>query len=251
MYYEDSLDGEAPLGAPAPTLTKPAQRPANVPEKFWDAAAGQIRVDALLRSYLDLERHQSGMIKPPGANAPDAERAAFHRALGVPDSPDGYDIATQHDLLCSCPEVNARLHAEGFTPAQAQLVYDLAHERVLPLLEASVGDAERQRAIDQLTEHFGGEARWTETAHQLSAWGKANLPPEVYQALSASPQGVKAMQRLMASGEPALGRAGAAGDEPASEEDLKKMMQDPRYWKTRDPKFIDKVSAGFRRLYGE
>jgi len=28
-------------------------------------------------------------------------------------------------------------------------------------------------------------------------------------------------------------------------------MQDPRYWKQRDPAFIDKVSSGFRRLYGE
>jgi hypothetical protein len=29
------------------------------------------------------------------------------------------------------------------------------------------------------------------------------------------------------------------------------MMQDPRYWKKHDPAFIELVSAGLRRLYGE
>ena len=38
---------------PAETLTA---RPAGVPEKFWDREAGAIRTDALLKSYVELER---------------------------------------------------------------------------------------------------------------------------------------------------------------------------------------------------
>ena len=35
-------------GEPAPTAPPPpAERPADVPEKFWDAAAGALRTDAL------------------------------------------------------------------------------------------------------------------------------------------------------------------------------------------------------------
>jgi hypothetical protein len=36
-----------------------------------------------------------------------------------------------------------------------------------------------------------------------------------------------------------------------TEAELKQMMQDPRYWKKHDPAFIELVSAGLRRLYGE
>ncbi|WP_420549042.1 hypothetical protein [Curvivirga sp.] len=34
-----------------------------------------------------------------------------------------------------------------------------------------------------------------------------------------------------------------------SEEALRKMMRDPRYWRERDPEMIEKVTKGFGRLY--
>ena len=37
----------------------------------------------------------------------------------------------------------------------------------------------------------------------------------------------------------------------ASEESLRKMMRDPRYWRERDPEIIQKVTKGFSRLYPE
>ena len=41
-----------------------AERPAEVPEKFWDAAKGAVRVDALLKSYRELERRLSQRAGP-------------------------------------------------------------------------------------------------------------------------------------------------------------------------------------------
>jgi hypothetical protein len=29
------------------------------------------------------------------------------------------------------------------------------------------------------------------------------------------------------------------------------MMRDPRYWRTREPDFVKRVTEGFRRLVGE
>lgn len=241
MHYEDSLEPHpADMG-----------RPDHVPEKFWDPQAGSVRTEALLRAYADLERRMHSMVKVPGDGCSDEELCAFRRALGIPDSPDGYQIQVRHELLTSDGEVNRRLHDAGFTPTQAQLVYDLAHDRVLPMLQHIGEEYEQRRHLDRLKDHFGGDARWSETARQVSAWGQANLPDEVYAALARSPEGVIAMERMMASGEPAMGRAPAPKDEAPSEAELKRMMQDPRYWKKRDPGFIDKVSAGFRRLYGE
>lgn len=241
MHYEDSLEPDtADLG-----------RPGHVPEKFWDPRSGAIRTESLLRAYQDLERRMHSMVRVPGGDCSDEEVGAFRRAMGIPDSPDGYAIECRHEMLSSDPEINARLHEAGFTPAQAQLVYDLAHDRVLPAVQRLGEEYETRRHLDRLKDHFGGDARWGETARQVSAWGKANLPQEVYAALSGSPEGVIAMERMMASGEPAMGRVPSVKDEAPDETELKRMMQDPRYWKSRDPAFIDKVSSGFRRLYGE
>ncbi|OAN54242.1 capsid assembly protein [Magnetospirillum moscoviense] len=242
MYYEDSLEpgpGEATV------------RPQSVPDKFRDPETGAVRVEALLKAYQELERRLGGTVRVPGEQAGEEEIRAFHRAAGVPDKPEDYCIECRHPMLESDPEVNRRLHQAGFTPAQAQLVYDLAHERVIPTFEHMAGEHQASSHLSRLREHFGGDAKWTETARQLAAWGQANLPPEVYQTLSCSADGIIAMRHMMASGEPGLGALPAGRDDQPDEDELKRMLQDPRYWKKKDPAFIEKVSAGFRRLYGE
>ena len=248
MHYEDSLDPgpEAELDT-----ARKGDRAPQIPEKFRDPATGELRTEALLKAYRDLEKRMSGMVKLPCDECTAEELAAFRRGIGVPDAPEGYQVTTSHPMLGSDKTVNQRLHEAGFTLSQAQLVYDLAHEMVPNLMSHAVAETQHRHSLDRLKEHFGGETRWNETARQLSAWGKANLPPEMYRVLSASPEGVKALQRLMAAGEPALGRTPASTEDSLGEEQLKKMMQDPRYWKTRDPAYIEKVSAGFRKLYGE
>ena len=54
---------------------------------------------------------------------------------------------------------------------------------------------------------------------------------------------------MMRASEPEL-LAGNA--DPAAELDeaqLTEMVRDPRYWRQRDPEFIARVTAGFKRLY--
>lgn len=237
MFYEDSQP--------------PADTAETIPAKFRDPASGALRADALLRAYLDLERRMHRMVEIPAEDCSDEQRCAFHRALGVPATPDEYVIEQRHPMLSSDPDVNRMLHQAGFTPRQAQLVYDLAHQRVIPTIERMSEDYESRQSLDRLRDHFGGDAKWSETARQVSAWGQANLSPDVYRTLAASADGIIAMRAMMANGEPAVGRQPAARVDEPSEDDLKKMLQDPRYWKRRDPAFIAKVSAGFRRLYGE
>lgn len=35
------------------------------------------------------------------------------------------------------------------------------------------------------------------------------------------------------------------------EQELRNLMQDPRYWKLQDPEMVKRVEDGFKRLYGE
>ena len=36
----------------------------------------------------------------------------------------------------------------------------------------------------------------------------------------------------------------------AVERDLRRTMQDPKYWKHQDPEIVKRVEEGFKRLYG-
>jgi hypothetical protein len=234
---------------PAEDAAPPA-RPADVPEKFWDAETGTLRVEALLKSYRELERRLSQRAAPPGPDAAPEDVLRFRQAMGIPDSPDGYEITPPHDLCCADAEVNGRLHAAHFTPAQAQLVYDLAAERLLPLIAEAAAEFEANRQREKLAAHFGGEERFKAMAAQLSAWGRAKLPAPVYAALSSTAEGVLALERMMQGGEPGLSREGVTPP-GESEAELRAMMRDPRYWRTREPAFVTRVTEGFRRLVGQ
>lgn len=235
--------------APGPAADpKPGARPPEVPEKFWDPVRREIRVEALLKSYLALERRLSQRAGPPGEDADEEERARFRTAMGIPEAPDRYEIAAPHDLCCADPEVNARLHAAQFSNAQAQLVYDLAAERLLPLIAEAAAEFEADRQRARLVEHFGGEERYRKVAAQLSAWGLANLPAPVMEALSTTAEGVIALEQMMRKGEPPLPRESAPPAPTESEAELRGMMRDPRYWRSREPEFIRRVTEGFQRL---
>lgn len=225
-------------------------RPPYIPEKFWDAETGTVRLEHLARSYRELEKRLHGSVTVPGPDAGEEERRAFHRACGVPEGPDGYEIAAPHPLLEADPEVNARLHGAGFTPEQAQVVYDLAAERVLPVIETLAAEFEADRQLVRLIDHFGGEERWEEVSRQILAWGRSNLPKDVLDAMSTTTEGVLALHRMMASGEPGLRGGSGGGDGPMSEDEVKRLMRDPKYWRDRDPAVVRRVSDGFKRLYG-
>lgn len=227
----------------ATTTTPPAPPP--VPEPFLDPATGSIRVDALLAAYRELEGRLARMSAGPAAGL---DRPALLQALGVPAAPDGYAIACDHGLFQPDPEINGRLHAAGFAPDQAQLLYDLAAERLVPMIRELAADLQAEREIERLVSHFGGEDRWRDVSRQLLAWAGRNLPPAAVEGLSTTYEGVMALHRMMTGAEPsalrgaATASAGAAGDVHA-------LMRDPRYWRDRDPAVVARVTEAFQRLY--
>lgn len=203
-------------------------RPPYLQDKFWDDETGEARVESLAKSYNALERRF-------GAGA-------------CPDCAEGYNIVIRSDDMDLDPEVNERLFKAGFTHEQAQLVYDLANERLRRIVEYARGETARQGDIERLKHHFGADG-WEQRARQIETWGQANLPREAYQALCCSYDGVMALDRMMGEPiEPGLGRSVPARAE-LTEEQLVEMMDDPRYWRDHDKDWIEKVQSGFKRLY--
>lgn len=253
---EQVIDPEQSQAAPvardsesAETPAAEAARPAGVPAKFWDGEAGSVRTDALLKSYLELERKLGSMVALPTDDGDSDAHNRLRRALGVPETADGYQISSPNELLDPNPEINAKLHAGGFTPEQAQLVYDLAADHLLPLLDDVLDEFGTARDAERLTHRFGGAAAWRTLASQIKTWGQANLSDEVFDTLSASYDGVLAMHQMMQAPEPAVLRDGDGPDADLDNAALGQMMRDPRYWRDRDPDVIAKVTEGFRRLY--
>lgn len=225
------------------------KRPADVPDKFWDASTGAVRTEALLKSYLQLEKKLGAMMSIPTENDPDS-RQRLQRALGRPDSPDDYQVEAPHELIKPDPTINAKLHEAGLTSEQAQLVYNLAAEHVLPVIEKVTVEADQTRELSQLSAHFGGEQNWQALAPQIKTWAQANLSADVYETLGSSCDGVIAMHQMMQAKEPSLISEAAVPTPDVNQDQLTQMMRDPRYWRDRDPAFVGRVTEGYKRLFG-
>lgn len=213
-------------------------KPDGLPDKFWDAEKGEVRADALLKSYLELEKKMS------------ASSASLLMA-NVPNSPDEYEIAVKDNLFEPDVDMHARLHSKGFTSEQVQEVYDLAVEKMVPMILDVAAEFQADREIERLKDHFGGDDQWNEMSRQMLSYGQRNFSPEVLKGVSSSYEGVMALYQMMQSDEPqTLGARGQSVSSNASK-DLQSMMSDPKYWRDKDPAFIAKVTEGFKNMYAE
>lgn len=207
--------------------------PEGVPAKFWDEEKQEIRVQSLLKSYLELEQLHSRKKSP------------------MPKSSEEYTIKIEHDFLEVDPQINELLYQAGFTNDQAQLVYDLAVERLLPVAQAVYEQMEDVMVEERLSAHFGGKEKWEEIRSQLSMWAKRHLPENALQALSGSHEGILLIHRMMSDeSEKTLLREGRK-EEGLNEKELHQLIRDPRYWRDGDTEIINRVRKGFQRLYPE
>ena len=168
----------------------------------------------------------------------------------IPDNPDGYAVSVDEELGGVDAALNERLHKAGFNNAQAQLVYDLAGE-IIPSMVEQVQQA-GQRASDRaaLVAEFGGAQAWKSLAPKIEKWGRENLPDAAFDAMCQTASGVKALHRLMTAGKEAgLGRSDTSEPAAGMRSDIQRKMNDPRYWRDRDPVIVAEVQAAFSRLH--
>ncbi|MBD5398888.1 hypothetical protein HDR60_05305 [bacterium] len=222
-----------------------ANKPSNVPEKFWNSETGSLRDEELLKSYLELEKKFSSCSKKKGD-----DKNILELALETEGPASDYNIVLHHKLLDIDENLNKRLKNAGFTNAQAQLVYDLGAEIVMPLIENIVEQFRAYRELEKLEKYFGGEERFDEISRQILMWAEKNVPEEIYESLNSSYYGVIALYNMMTSNnEPSMVNMNGEGESVLSEKKLRSMMSDPRYWRDGDKDFIKKVDEGFKNLY--
>ena len=111
----------------------------------------------------------SGMVKVPGKDASDDERAAFLKALGVPESPDAYEVALPEDLPDELQPNEAgqerltafvsTMHEAGATPAQVQAAVSTYFTMIQEDLAAQQAEDKRytEESEAQLRKEWTGE----------------------------------------------------------------------------------------------
>ena len=204
-----------------------------VPEKF-KKENGKINETSLLKSYLELEKKLS---------RPDE--------IKRPEKPEDYQIQIHSNLMKNDPDINQRLFDLGLTNEQAQGIYDLAAEKVVPVIESLSETFKMEKDLSELSQAFGGEEQFNTVARQISVWGEKNLSPQIFNALSTSKDGILSMYQMMKNAQETsvLPRQNNTAV-PETEASLKRLMQDPKYWKQQDPELLKRVEEGFKRLYG-
>lgn len=201
----------------------------DIPAKFKDPKTGAVRMDMMMKSYKELEQKVS---KTPSA----------------PKSASDYKVDCSHGLFDIDGEMNERLHEKGFSNDQVQFVYDLAAEKMIPMVMEMAGDFQADREVEKLIEHFGGVDKWKEVSRQLLAYGQKSLPADVLDSLSSSYEGVLALYNMMQGKEPTM-MMDTENVSTSEMNDITSMMRDPKYWRDKDPSFVAKVTEGFQKLY--
>ena len=220
-------------------------------------------VKALVHAQRMLGKIPDGYVRLPGPDEGQEQQAAFHAALGRPDTPDGYafphidlpeGFEPQEAMLAGFRSTAFEL---GLTPEQVTGLY----QWFLPLvLDTQHGlEAETRRHRDRELESLRSIHRG-QTPHMLDSALRAAEAiggEELLCALDATRAGdhaavISAFARIaplvLESG---MRSSDQGWGEELSREKLREMMQDPRYHDPlkRDTNYVNKVRKGFETLY--
>lgn len=215
----------------------------NIPEKFLNKD-GTLNTDSLMKSYSELEKKIGTMISVPNDESDTGAREKFNAAIGVPSSADEYP---KNDLF-NDENVRSKFHEIGLTAKQVEQLYKVAEEFLSPVLSEIFQSDFETKAYSELKNFFGGEEKMRDALKEINSFGSTFLPADAFAALSASPQGIQSVYKMMQSMEPSV-KTEKSSNEKLSDNDLRNMMQDPKYWRDKNPEYIRTIENGFKKLY--
>ena len=214
-----------------------------VPEKFLNQD-GTLNTEALLKSYGELEKKIGTMITVPTPESDETIRNKFNRAIGVPESFNEYPINEMFDD----ENLRKKFHEIGLTTTQVEKNYSIADEFLSPVLSDLFSVQNEQSAMNELKNFFGSTEKMNEALHAINEFGQRFLPHDAFDALCSTPQGIQCLYNMMQSMEPNV-EIQNSSEKNLSENDLRRMMRDPKYWRDNDAEYIRKIENGLKKLY--
>ncbi len=223
------------------------KKPEFLPEKFWDKETETARLEAMSKSYKELEKKFSQTIQVPKGELKNEEKLELLKLLGRPETAEEYTPILNGIELDN--EANQTMHDAGFTHEQVQVVYDLAEKKLIPKLKNAEKNTNFAKEEMLLKEYFGSEENVEKVAKQVLSFAEKTFENDLAGQLCNSAKGVIGLYQMMhATKEPST-LAGNEGMQNLSDQSLRKMMKNPKYWKDQDPEYIQKVKDGFADLY--
>lgn len=214
-----------------------------IPEKFQNPD-GTVNVDALIKSYSELEKKIGTMISVPGNNADNITREKFNRAIGVPENASDYPTNAMFDD----ESVKQKFHDIGLTSNQVEQIYSIAQEFLSPVLSDLFSTKNETNEILKLEKFFGSKEKMNDALTAINTFGEKFLPHDAFESLCASAQGIQGVYQMMQSMEPRV-ETNLCTSENLTDDDLRRMMRDPKYWRDADPEYVRKIENGFKKLY--
>lgn len=234
-----------------PTATAPKQRPEGIPEKFWDAEKGEVKVDDLAKSYSELESKQGAGKKPEGApeekpegeteGATDAVAAKELASKGLDLNDFSQEFNQKGELS---PESYEKLDKAGYPKAIVDQ-YIAGQKALASQYESEV------KAVAGGEEQFAAVVAWAAenlTEQEKIAYNKAIDSGDMAQAkLALSGVTAKYQQAYPSEGNLLGGKpvGGGGGDSYESLAQMQEDMASPKY-KT-DPAFRKMVEQKIGR----
>ena len=214
-----------------------------IPEKFLNED-GTLNTDSLLKSYTELEKKLGTMVSVPTDDSDKDSRERFNRAIGVPDDISEYPTNDMFDD----DSVKQKFHDIGLTCSQVEQIYALANEYLSPLLSDLFDVKNETSAMLELKNFFGGNDKMYDALRAINTFGEKFLPHDAFEALCSTPQGIQSVYKMMQSMEPNV-EMQKDQSENLTDDDLRRMMRDPKYWRDADPEYVRKIENGFKKLY--
>ena len=216
-----------------------------VPEKFLDEN-GELNTSALVKSYCELEKKMGNMVSIPNDESDENVKQKFNHAIGVPDSADEYPT---NDLFDD-ESVRNKFFEIGLTSKQVEKIYSIAEEFLQPTLKNLFELQNQNNAINELKNFFGGTEKMNDALREINAFGEKYLPASAFEELCATPQGIQGIYKMMQSLEPNV-LTDKNATENVTDDMLREMMRNPKYWRDQDPEYVRKIENGFKKLYSK
>ena len=216
-----------------------------IPEKFQNPD-GTANVEALLKSYSELEKKIGGMVSVPDDNADKSVREKFNRAIGVPENANDYPS----NNLFDDESIKQKFHDIGLTSNQVEQIYSVAQEFLSPVIAELFSVKNETSEMLKLENFFGGREKMNDALNAINTFGEKFLPHDAFESLCCSASGIQGMYKMMQSVEPHV-ETNVGEQENLTDADLRRMMRDPKYWRDADPEYVRKIENGFKKLYAE
>jgi len=163
---EGTLLASAPSSATdAPVQdSQPVEKPEWLPEKFW--RDDKADMEALAKSYQGLEQllgKKANAIVPPSEKSTPEEVAAYRKAIGLPDSPEGYKLkpeqlpegVTWDEGVAKRAAELAHKHNVPASAMQEFMKFDMERAAMMQQAAAGMIDAQLEAGREELQRVYG------------------------------------------------------------------------------------------------